>query len=418
MADTTTPPYVVSRNVGEAVVTAISDGSGLSAIMRGLLVPREEWRALVPADGNDEIILGYNVAHIRLGAASVLIDLGFDDPSPASQWRAPRHQRSPGVIAALATLGVRPEEITHVAITHAHGDHIAGGSVERDGRRVPRYPNARHFLGRADWEGSPAREQPDSHLARHIGTIADAGLLELVDAEREIAPGITMLPAPGESPGHCIVRVRLSRGTLLLPRRPLPSPNRGRSPRLGRQQPRRRSPGRLAHRTDQRGARLRRPAPGHPPALPRLWPPARDAGWGALGGFLSGEGGAMERRSEHSSVSRSRLRIVALVVALAVLAGVIAVAAVAVKRVFDNAIIVDAWPMPTDATAIATDNGIVGNRWTAWHGLPLPVDVVLLGEHPSGSPYAPNGAAGPAPRRRLPLARRMPNDGYSWNGSG
>ncbi len=207
MADTTTPPYVASRTIGEAVITAISDGSGLSTILRGLLVPRDEWRSLVPADENDEIILGYNVAHIRLGAASVLIDLGFDDPSPASQWRAPRHQRSPGVVAGLATLGVRPEEITHVAITHAHGDHVAGGSVERDGRRVARYPNARHFLGRADWEGSPARAQPDSLLARHLGPVADAGLLELVDTEREIAPGIAMVPAPGESPGHCIVRV-------------------------------------------------------------------------------------------------------------------------------------------------------------------------------------------------------------------
>lgn len=103
--------------------------------------------------------------------------------------------------------GARLWEITHVAITHAHGDHVAGGSDLRDGRWVPRYPNARYFIGRADWEGNPAREQSDSHLARQIGPVADAGLLELVDDEREIAPGITMLHAPGESPGHCIVRV-------------------------------------------------------------------------------------------------------------------------------------------------------------------------------------------------------------------
>jgi glyoxylase-like metal-dependent hydrolase (beta-lactamase superfamily II) len=202
-----TPPYVASRTVGDAVVTAISDGSGHSSIMRALLVPRETWRALVPADEHDEIILGYNVAHVRLGAASVLIDLGFDDPSPESQWRAPRHLRSPGVVAGLASIGVTPEQITHVAITHAHGDHVAGGTVERDGRRIPRYPNARHYLGRADWEGNPVRAQPDSLLARHLGPVADAGLLELVDSEREIAPGIAILPAPGESPGHCIVRV-------------------------------------------------------------------------------------------------------------------------------------------------------------------------------------------------------------------
>lgn len=202
-----TAEFVASRTVGEATVTAISDGSGRSTILASLNAPPEEWRREVDADENGEIVLGYNVAHVRLGAASILIDLGFDDPSPESQWQAPRHRRTPGVVAGLAAIGVQPEEITHVLITHAHGDHIAGGSVVRDGRRVPRYPNARHLLGRADWEENPAREDPDSLLARRLGPVAAAGLLELVDAGRQVEPGVTFLPAPGESPGHSIVRV-------------------------------------------------------------------------------------------------------------------------------------------------------------------------------------------------------------------
>jgi len=69
------------------------------------------------------------------------------------------------------------------------------------------YPNATYFLGRADWEGSPERDQPDSLLARHLGPVADTGRLALVDTERAIVPSVTMLATPGESPGHCIVRV-------------------------------------------------------------------------------------------------------------------------------------------------------------------------------------------------------------------
>ena len=34
-----------------------------------------------------------------------------------------------------------------------------------------------------------------------------------MDAEREVAPGVAMLPAPGESPGHCLVRVRSAGAT-------------------------------------------------------------------------------------------------------------------------------------------------------------------------------------------------------------
>jgi glyoxylase-like metal-dependent hydrolase (beta-lactamase superfamily II) len=207
MSGTAAADFVASRAVGDAIVTVISDGEGLSTIIKSLEVPEAEWRREVAVDANGEVRLGYNVAHVRLGDASILIDLGFDDPSPESQWRAPRHQRSPGVEAGLAAIGVRPTEITHVLITHAHGDHVAGGSVAADGGRRPRFPNARHLLGRADWEGNPAREQPDSLLSWHIGPVAAAGLLDLVDREREVVPGVTMIPAPGESPGHCIVRV-------------------------------------------------------------------------------------------------------------------------------------------------------------------------------------------------------------------
>ena len=109
--------------------------------------------------------------------------------------------------AGLHSIGVSPEEITHVIITHPHGDHFVAATIERAGERVPRYPNARYLLGRRDWEGNLAREQPDSPLMLHLGTLARLGRLDLADDDHEVAPGIAMLAAPGESPGHAIVRV-------------------------------------------------------------------------------------------------------------------------------------------------------------------------------------------------------------------
>lgn len=212
MTDATTASFVATRQIGDATVTIISDATGLSTIIKDLVgVPESSWRREVAANDDGEVRLGYNVAHVRIGAASILVDLGFDDPSPSSPWKAPRHLRTPGTPAGLAAIGVPPEDITHVLITHGHGDHVAGGSVERDGRRVPRYPNARHYLNRRDWDGLADRANPDSLAAIHLGTIERAGLLHLVDSDREIVPGVTLVHAPGETPGHSLVRVR-SRG--------------------------------------------------------------------------------------------------------------------------------------------------------------------------------------------------------------
>ncbi len=204
-------PYIDTRHVGEAAITVVSEG--------GLLweprfpAPEDEWRQALPdADARGRVWIGLNVVFVRIGEALVLIDPGLDDPDSAWQRGLPRVwpdwpvRRTPGLAAAMVELGIDPADVTHVIITHPHGDHYAGVARERDGGIAVRFPQARHVMGRADWEGNPNRGQPDSALAR-LELIADHGLLDLVDSEREIAPGVTMLPAPGESPGHCIVRI-------------------------------------------------------------------------------------------------------------------------------------------------------------------------------------------------------------------
>jgi glyoxylase-like metal-dependent hydrolase (beta-lactamase superfamily II) len=102
----------------------------------------------VEADGT--LALGLHVAHIQFGDASILVDTGYDDPSPEFARAHPNFSSSPGERAGLASIGVRPEAITHVLFTHPHDDHFVAATIERGGERVPRYPNARYLLGSVD----------------------------------------------------------------------------------------------------------------------------------------------------------------------------------------------------------------------------------------------------------------------------
>jgi glyoxylase-like metal-dependent hydrolase (beta-lactamase superfamily II) len=202
--------YIASRRVGEASVTIISEGELTWA--PSLLAPEEAWRRAMPeADEAGRVRLGLNVALVQTAGATILVDPGFDDPWSAWQQRADRTfgglPRTPGLAAALAQLGVSPEEVTHVPITHAHGDHFAGVAVEQGDEIAPRFPRARHFVGRPDWAEHPDRLDPDSELSQRLGLIDRLGLLQTVDGDREIAPGVTMLAAAGETPGHMVVRV-------------------------------------------------------------------------------------------------------------------------------------------------------------------------------------------------------------------
>src|SRR5206468_2768776 len=97
-AEAGAPGWAEPDGAGDATVAGITDATGLSTIIKMLVdVPEEVWRREVDADANGEVRLSYHVAHVRLGDASILIDLGFDDPSPTSPWKAPRHLRTPGV---------------------------------------------------------------------------------------------------------------------------------------------------------------------------------------------------------------------------------------------------------------------------------------------------------------------------------
>jgi glyoxylase-like metal-dependent hydrolase (beta-lactamase superfamily II) len=98
----------------------------------------------------------------------------------------------------LAESGVPPETITDVIITHPHLDHTLGLARPVDNPTEPVFPNARHYLGARDWNP----EQMDEFERRPLEVLQRAGLLTLVDGQLDLGDGLTIIPAPGETPGH------------------------------------------------------------------------------------------------------------------------------------------------------------------------------------------------------------------------
>jgi glyoxylase-like metal-dependent hydrolase (beta-lactamase superfamily II) len=84
-----------------------------------------------------------------------------------------------------------------------------------DGRYVPTFPQAHCYLSQADWEDvAGSLRKPNSFISRTVGVLAQAGLLELVAGELQLADGVTILPAPGETVGHQIARIHSAGETL------------------------------------------------------------------------------------------------------------------------------------------------------------------------------------------------------------
>ena len=101
-------------------------------------------------------------------------------------------------------------------MTHLHFDH-SGGTTRRTaaGAFEPVFKKARHVVQRREWEDAthPHERNRASYLQENLGPLGEAGLLQLVDGETEIAPGVRVIPTPGHTAGHQSILVGAARRT-------------------------------------------------------------------------------------------------------------------------------------------------------------------------------------------------------------
>ena len=103
------------------------------------------------------------------------------------------------------SLGHTPEDIAILIDSHLHFDH-GGGNTYRDasGAVRPTFPNARYVVqrGELDYAMHTNERTAASYLPHNFEPVAAAGQFDLVEGERQIVPGITVLPTPGHVPFH------------------------------------------------------------------------------------------------------------------------------------------------------------------------------------------------------------------------
>jgi glyoxylase-like metal-dependent hydrolase (beta-lactamase superfamily II) len=203
--------YLYSTRVGAATATVINVGDLLFRLDDWLVVPEAER----PAYFAEPLRFPTQCVHIAAPGISVLVDAGCYEVDPDSPHVIPGYQPPPGLLATLAEAGISPATIDYVVITHTHHDHINGLTQRREDGYAPCFPNARHLLGRADWEQiQAALQDPASVESRTLGMLSRAGLLALVAGHQDLVDGVAIIPAPGETPGHQIVRVHSNGETL------------------------------------------------------------------------------------------------------------------------------------------------------------------------------------------------------------
>ncbi|RKQ96896.1 glyoxylase-like metal-dependent hydrolase (beta-lactamase superfamily II) [Kushneria sinocarnis] len=197
--------------VGEIVVTTLQDAlmSGSLGLIQNLdedTASSLHRRSLRP----DPPRITLNAYLLWLTDRLVLVDTGFGVLAGEEGGR---------MSAALAEIGVLPEAIDDVLITHVHPDHT-GGLINHDDQ--PAFPNATVHIpgGELDfWMGrepegiSEALQQHFAAARRILGAIE--ARTERLDGD-EVMPGITRVRLPGHTPDHSGYRIESNGDSLLI----------------------------------------------------------------------------------------------------------------------------------------------------------------------------------------------------------
>ena len=206
----TTPPLAISRyTVGDLELISLYDGTFRldGGAMFGV-VPKALWAKKTQADDVNRIPLAMRPLIVRDGTKTLLIDAGLGDKETEKFYRLYAADRSRTLDHALAEAGIAPDDIDMVLASHLHFDH-AGGFTIRDskGRLRPRFPKARYLVRRGEWIDAthPHERNRASYLPDNFVPLAEAGVLEFVDEDRSIMPGVTVQRTGGHTMHHQIV---------------------------------------------------------------------------------------------------------------------------------------------------------------------------------------------------------------------
>lgn len=179
-------------------------------------VPKAVWSRYYPTneqglihDLTDPILISYQGKHYLI------------DTSLGTEKLSDKLRRNLGVISenrvleSLDQLGLSPEDIDVVLMTHMHNDHAGGLTRLVDGELVPTFPNATIYINDIEWEEVryPNPRTRATYLPENWQAIQDQ--VQTFGSELKLVDGIEMHHTGGHSRGHSIILLKQDGETLI-----------------------------------------------------------------------------------------------------------------------------------------------------------------------------------------------------------
>tara|TARA_B100000029_G_scaffold237854_1_gene234920 strand:+ start:8614 stop:9450 length:837 start_codon:yes stop_codon:yes gene_type:complete len=194
--------------LGSAAVNLVTDGT-LSKDGGALFgrVPKMDWEQAIKPDRRNRVKMGINLLLIQTPKFNILVDTGLGSKSN-DMVKDTYSLNGNKLSKSLKQLNLSPKDISLIILSHLQFDRAGGCTkLDRSGKLVPAFPKAKHLVQKLCLEESKEPSEIEKSFVNQDDflPLIEKDLIEELDGESEIIPGIKTQITGGPSMGHQIV---------------------------------------------------------------------------------------------------------------------------------------------------------------------------------------------------------------------
>ncbi len=194
--------------------------SGFFALDGGAMfgiIPKPLWQKTNAPDDVNRIKLSTRHLILQGESKKIIIDTGMGDKWDEKMKNIYAIDENISMNYALRKIGLEPDDITDVLLTHLHFDHTGGSTINVNEKLQPAFPNAKYYVQNQnyDWAVNPSDRDKGSYIQENFFPLFEVGVLNFINGNEQFDDEIEFIVINGHTFGQQMVKISDGNNTFL-----------------------------------------------------------------------------------------------------------------------------------------------------------------------------------------------------------